>query len=89
MTLPLIYSLNNTDKKGRRRIIKIIKKDKKSKDQIQEVIRFVEENGGIEYAQNRMMEYKVKAENILNSIETTSPIVYLQALIDYVINRKK
>jgi len=89
MTLPLIYALNHTDKKSKRRIIKIIKKDKKSKDQIQEVVRFVEENGGIEYAQNRMMEYKVKAEEILHSIETTSSIEYLQALIDYVINRKK
>ncbi|PCJ66935.1 MAG: polyprenyl synthetase [Bacteroidetes bacterium] len=89
MTLPLIYTLNNTDKSERRRIIKIIKKDKKSKAQIQEVIAFVNQNGGIEYAQKRMIEYKIKAENILESIPTESSTAYLIALIDYVIDRKK
>ena len=89
MTLPLIYALNVADKGERRKIIKIIKNSKKSKANIQEVIQFVKTKGGIEYAQTRMLEYKKKAEDLLNSIPTESSTEYLKALIDYVIERKK
>jgi len=89
MTLPLIYALNVADKGERRKIIKIIKNSKKSKADIQEVIQFVKIKGGIEYAQTRMLEYKKKAEDLLNSIPTESSTEYLKALIDYVIERKK
>jgi octaprenyl-diphosphate synthase len=89
MTLPLIYALNVADKGERRKIIKIIKNSKKSKVDIQEVIQFVKTKGGIEYAQTRMLEYKKKAEDFLNSIPTESSTEYLKALIDYVIERKK
>ena len=89
MTLPLIYALNVADKGERRKIIKVIKNSKKSKADIQEVIQFVKIKGGIEYAQTRMLEYKKKAEDLLNSITTESSTEYLKALIDYVIERKK
>ena len=89
MTLPLIYALNVADKGERRKIIKVIKNSKKSKADIQEVIQFVKIKGGIEYAQTRMLEYKKKAEDLLNSIPTESSTEYLKALIDYVIERKK
>ena len=89
MTLPLIYALNVADKGERRKIIKIIKNSKKSKADIQEVVQFVKTKGGIEYAQTRMLEYKKKAEDLLNSIPTESSTEYLKALIDYVIERKK
>lgn len=89
MTLPLIYAINNCEKSERRSILRIIKKDKKSKKQIQEVIAFVKAQGGLEYAQARMMEYKVKAEQLLANIPTQSSTDYLQTLIDYVIERKK
>ncbi|MGB0849771.1 MAG: polyprenyl synthetase family protein [Bacteroidia bacterium] len=89
MTLPLIYAINNCDKSERRSILRIIKKDKKSKKQIQEVISFVKEKGGLEYAHSRMMEYKARAEALLKTIPTESSTDYLQTLIDYVIERKK
>jgi octaprenyl-diphosphate synthase len=89
MTLPLIYALNQSDKKEKRRIIGIVKRSKKSKKEVKEVISFVKDKGGIEYAQTRMMEYKTKAENILNSLQTESSTEYILALISYVIERKK
>jgi octaprenyl-diphosphate synthase len=89
MTLPLIYALRHADKSEKRAIIKIIKKDKKSKDEINEVIAFVRKKGGIEYAQEQMLDYKKKAENILENVTTASSTEYLKALVDYVIERKK
>ena len=89
MTLPLIYAINNCDKSERRKILRIIKKDKKSKRQIHEVIEFVKAKGGLEYAKSRMMEYKSSAEQLLHAIPTNSSTDYLQTLIDFVIERKK
>ncbi len=89
MTLPLIYALNNATKSEKRRILKIIKNSKKSKTQVDEVISFVQSKGGIQYAEERMLEYKQKAESILNNIQSESSVEYISALITYVIDRKK
>ena len=89
MTLPLIYALNNADKSEKRRVLKIIKNSKKSKKEIEFVISFVKDKGGIEYAEKRMLEYKEKAESILKNIESQSSVEYILALITYVIERKK
>jgi len=89
MTLPLIYALNVADERERRAMIKIIKRDKKSKKQVNEVIAFVKQKGGLDYAQKRMMEYKNKAEILLENIDSKGSTSYISALINYVIERKK
>tara|TARA_B110000902_G_scaffold56314_1_gene65674 strand:+ start:4214 stop:5188 length:975 start_codon:yes stop_codon:yes gene_type:complete len=89
MTLPLIYALNVADERERRAMIKIIKKDKKSKKQVNEVIAFVKQKGGLDYAQQRMMEYKNQAEILLENIDSKGSTSYISALINYVIERKK
>lgn len=89
MTLPLIYALEQGDKSEKRKIIRIIKKDKKSKKEVQQVIQFVNDKGGLEYAQKRMIEYKSKAEELLDNIPSIASKEYLSTLINYVINRKK
>ena len=89
MTLPLIYSLSQVPKKERKRILRLIKKPKKSKKEIQSVISFVMENGGMEYATFKMNEYKERAVESLNSLEVSSSTDYLNQLISYVIERKK
>ena len=47
LTLPLIYTLNNTDKKTRREIIYIVKNKNQDKEKVNWVIRKVKEAGGI------------------------------------------
>lgn len=89
MTLPLIYALTHATKAEKRRVIKLIKKDKKAKKEIQEVIAFVKQKGGIEYAKGVMLQYKKEAEAVLHQLPSTNSTDYLQALIDFVIDRKK
>lgn len=89
MTLPLIYALNSSDSSESRPILRILKKDKKSKDEINRVIAFVNEKGGMTYAQSKMFEYKKKSEDILATIPTQSSKEYLLALFNFVIERKK
>ncbi|MFY0645067.1 MAG: polyprenyl synthetase family protein [Bacteroidia bacterium] len=89
MTLPLIHALSQVSKSESRKIIRLIKKPKKSKKEIQSVIAFVMDNGGMEYATLRMHEYKEKAVETLHSLDVSSSVEYINSLINYVIERKK
>jgi octaprenyl-diphosphate synthase len=67
ITLPLIHALEQTSYLRRRHILGIVKTRKKSKSEIYEVISFVSENGGMEYAELKMNQYRDKALAILDS----------------------
>ncbi|WP_339634227.1 polyprenyl synthetase family protein, partial [Bizionia echini] len=54
MTLPLIYVLNTVSKKDKNWIINSIKNHNKDKKRVNEVITFVKENGGLDYAITKM-----------------------------------
>ena len=89
MTLPLIYALNNASTSDKRKILRIIKKDNDKKDKVQEVIDFVNQSGGIEYAQKVMIKYREEAFDILLSFPESPARNALQQLVIYVTERKK
>src|SRR5210317_100212 len=65
MTLPLIYVLNNSSKKDKNRIINSIKNHNKDKKRVKEVIAFVKQNGGLDYAVTKMKEFQQEALGLL------------------------
>lgn len=67
ITLPLIHALELASSDQKRRILNIVKNKKKTKDEINEVIRFVTASGGIEYAELKMNLFRDKALAILDS----------------------
>ena len=89
MTLPLIYTLNNIDKKLKNYIINIIKNHPKDDKKVAEVIALVKENGGLEYAKKRMQEYHNTALDLLNPFDDNKAKQSLVLLLDYVVNRQK
>lgn len=89
MTLPLIFALNNASSSDKRRITKIVKKYNEDKKKVKEVIQFVIETGGIEYAQRAMHSYKDKALAILKEFEQNEANKALAALVIYTTERKK
>ncbi|PCJ28527.1 MAG: polyprenyl synthetase [Flavobacteriales bacterium] len=89
MTLPLIYSLNNTTSSQKRRMIRIVKNHNENKKKVKEVINFVIETGGIEYAQKAMNNYKDKALNILKEFEQNVANKALAQLVIYTTERTK
>ena len=89
MTLPLIYALNNATTSEKRKILRIIKKDNEKKDKVQEVIDFVNQSGGIEYAQEAMIRYRDEAFQILLSFPESPSRNALQQLVTFVTERKK
>ncbi|MFC5194706.1 polyprenyl synthetase family protein [Bizionia hallyeonensis] len=89
MTLPLIYVLNTVSKKDKNWIINSIKNHNKDKKRVNEVIAFVKENGGLDYAIVKMKAFQEEALQILNTYPKSDFRDSLELMVNYVIQRKK
>lgn len=88
LTLPLIYTLNNTDRATRRQIIYIVKNNNNDKKKVNWVIEKVEETGGIKYAIEKMNGYKKEALSLLHEFPESPYRKGLEDLVLYVTDRK-
>jgi octaprenyl-diphosphate synthase len=88
MTLPLIYSLKQTNGESKASIIRLIKKDRKRSEDIRSVVQFVEENKGLEYAQDRMNDFYHEALDLIKETPESQFKSSLIQLVDFTINRK-
>jgi octaprenyl-diphosphate synthase len=88
MTLPLIYTLNNVDKKTMRDIIYIVKNNNTDKQKVKWVIDTVVKTGGIKYAEEKMFQYRDEALAILDQYPTTDVSNALKDLVRYTTDRK-
>lgn len=89
MTLPLIHVLNNCTKSEKKWLINSIKNHNKDKKRVKEVIGFVKENGGLEYAVKKMLAYKQEALNLLAAYPDSDYKNSLELMVNYVVDRKK
>lgn len=89
MTLPLIYALNNSDKKEKAWVINSVKNHNKDKKRVKEVIAFVKEKGGLEYATSQMIAFQEEALKILEEYPQSQYKDSLELMVNYVIERKK
>lgn len=88
MTLPLIYALNNAPYLKKRNIINIIKNHNTETKKVAEVLQFVHQSGGIEYAKTKMDAYRVEALALLHQIPDSAAKNSLEQLVWFTINRK-
>lgn len=88
MTLPLIYTLNNSSKKDKDWLINSVKNHNRDKKRVKEVINFVKEKGGIAYTISKMKEYQAKAIELLNNYPDSPYKTSLKTMVNYVIERK-
>ncbi len=88
MTLPLIYALNNASYFDKRKIIYIVKNNNNNPKKVNEVIDFVIKSGGIQYAEQKMNEYKNKALDIISSFPDSDAKNSLIGLVKYTTVRK-
>lgn len=89
MTLPLIYALNQSDKSERKWLINSVKRHNKDKRRVREVIQYVKQKGGMEYAESKMLDFQQQALAILEDFEESSYKASLKQMVNYVIERKK
>ncbi|MAP79879.1 MAG: polyprenyl synthetase [Aequorivita sp.] len=89
MTLPLIYALNNATPQEKKWLINSVKNHNKNKQRVKEVIAFVKEHGGLDYAIQKMKSYQQEALLLLESYPPSPYKDSLELMVNYVIDRKK
>lgn len=89
MTLPLIYALNNATKKDKKWLINSIKNHNKNTKRVKEVITYVKDNGGLEYAIKKMKAFQEEALLLLKDYPNSEFKKSLELMVSYVIDRKK
>ena len=87
MTLPLIHALSKVSSSDRRKIINIVKNENTNMEKVRWVIDMVRSNGGMDYAKQKMNDYKTEAENILNSFPDNDARRSIYEMIQFTINR--
>jgi len=89
MTLPLIYVLSKCDIKTKKELINIIKNHNEDSKYVKKAIQIVIDNGGIEYAQNKMNILKEEALQCLASIPESDSKNAIIGLVEYTTQRIK
>lgn len=86
-TLPLIHVLANDNAPGVDEMRALSEKSHLNADEIDKLIRYAKDNGGIEYAEQKMYELRDEAFAILDEFEPTSEIQAFKDLFSFVIER--
>ncbi len=89
MTLPLIHVLNHASKKDKKWLINSIKNHNKDQKRVKQVIAFVKDNGGLDYAVSKMKAFQQEALQILQKYPENQYRNSLELMVNYVIDRKK
>ena len=88
LTLPVIYALRSTGNQDMLALAKKVKAGTVTKDEIAKLVKFTKENGGIEYADQRMWELHAESVYFLeHEVHDEDVRKSLRAYLDYVIER--
>ena len=89
LTLPVIHAVLATDNGAMKDLALKVKKGEVTPEEVAQLVAFTKENGGIEYAEAKMREFKTKAIGFIEEkIQDTDIKQALNAYLDYVIERK-
>jgi octaprenyl-diphosphate synthase len=89
VTLPLIYSLANAAPSEKKRIINLVKNHNDDPAKIAQIIKFVNETGGLQYAETQMKKYQDEAFEILNTFPESDSRKALEQLVRFTTERNK
>ena len=89
ITLPLLYVLNHAEPSEKRRILGLIKHKNKNSAVVNELIQMVKEKGGLEYAEQKMNEFREKAIAGIMEFNDCQARSSLIELMNYITTRQK
>ena len=89
LTLPVIYALNSTHDAAMLALADKVKKGEADRAEIEALIAFAKQNGGIEYAERKMQELRAQALAAIASFKNEAVRKALEQYIDFVIDRQK
>ena len=89
LTLPVINAVLSTDNGAMKDLALKVRKGEVTPEEVAQLVAFTKENGGIEYAEAKMREFKNKAIGFIEEkIQDADIKQALNAYLDYVIERK-
>jgi octaprenyl-diphosphate synthase len=88
LTLPLIYALDRASRPDKRRIMHHIRRHHNQPDKVREVIQFVHQSGGLQYAEEAMLRFRAEAFELLHTFPASEVRQSLEDLVVFVTERK-
>lgn len=89
LTLPVIYALNSTGNQDMLQLARKVKDGTVTPSEIDTLVAFAKENGGIEYAEKRMCELHDECHSFIDKhVKNDSIKAALEAYLDFVIKRR-
>ena len=89
ISLPLIFALEQSSYIEKRNILSKVKNKSADKVAIREIFDFVKEKKGLEYARNKMYEYREKSKLMLEALPQSAYKTSFAQLIEFVTERDK
>lgn len=87
LTLPIIYALNKSPYESMMNLARKVKAGTINADEIAVLVEFTKQQGGIEYAEQAMLDYRAKAQEYVATIKKAEICDALTAYLDYVMQR--
>lgn len=88
LTLPVLYALNSTHFDSMVTLARKVKAGTINPDEIAVLVEFTKQQGGIEYAEKRMLDYRQKAQVFIDeNVKKAEIRDALTAYLDYVVQR--
>ena len=88
ITLPLLLSFHKSTQKEKKQIIALLKKGADKKD-IQTIINFCIQHGGLQSAQEEVLKYTQRAKDCIDHLPNSRYKEIAIMFVDYIVNRKK
>jgi octaprenyl-diphosphate synthase len=89
ITIPLLGALSNVSEDEQKRVRGLVNDIVGHPEHRDEIVAFVKENGGLEYARRRLDEYVEKAVHALDVLPDSQEKEYLVALAHFTAKRDK
>lgn len=87
ITLPLLHTIKEADETKKKELLSIIYSYDYTDENIKTLIDYAKNNGGIDYANQKMREYKDQALEIITTVENTEVRRSLEIMVDYIVER--
>lgn len=87
VTLPLLYALTRTDMEECEAMNETVRRDELDTEDIEHLIRYAKEAGGIDYAYSRMKQLRDEAEEIISVFPESETRKAFMDIFDYIIHR--
>lgn len=89
LTLPIIYAINSTQDEQMIALARKVKARTITTEEIARLVEFTKQNGGIQYAERRMLDFHREAMAFIeNEVKSPEIAKAFQAYLDFVIQRK-